>query len=503
MNKVGKRILFNTIYVYGRLIITTVLSLVSTRLILEILGVNDFGLYNVVGGIVSILNIFCTAMHTTTRRFINVEMGKEGGCINKIFNVSLKIHILLAFIFFVCAELLGLFYINNYLEIGANKLNDAQFVFQISLLVACVGLINVPYQSLIIAKEKFLAISIIDVSSKVILLLLIIILLGFGSNVNNLRLYSIFVCLVTFLSFIAYFVFCKVMFSKDIQLCRYKDRRLYKEILVFNTYIAMGASSYMARSQGAVIIINKFFGTIVNGAYAIASQVESYLILFVSNLSTASSPQITNYYSRGEKQKALDLVIKINKLSIFLMLFVSFVLQMELPFLLKLWLGNVPEYVLLFSKLTLLSALIRSFGEGIPPLIQASGKIKAFQISGVIFTLIDLPISILLFSFGYPSQFIIIVFCISSTLSRIVSIFLMYKILHFNIIYFLKKSYLPVLKVIPTLLLYLFLYKTMNIDSLTEHLLGLLITLVFTLIIIFFGGLDREERHSILNFIKK
>lgn len=503
MSKISKKILLNTIYVYGRLIITTILSLVSTRLVLEILGVNDFGLYNVVGGIVSILNIFCTAMHTTTRRFINVEMGKNGGCINKIFNVSLKIHILLALFFFVCAEFIGLFYINNYLEVEANKLSDAQFIFQISLFVACVGLINVPYQSLMIAKEKFLIISIIDILSKGTLLLLVYLLFNFKYEVNSLILYSISVCFVTLLSFIAYFLSCRVIFFEEIKIKKYKDRSLYKEILIFNTYIALGASSYMARTQGAVLIINKFFGTIVNGAYAIASQVESYLILFVSNLSTASSPQITNYYSSGEKDKALDLVININKLSIFLMLFVCFVIQIELPFLLKVWLGDVPEYVLLFTYLTLLSAFIRSFGEGIPPLIQASGKIKAFQISGIIFTLIDLPISVLLFCLGYPSQYIIIVFCISSILSRVVSIYLMYKILHFNIKYFIKTSYLPILKVIPSLLLYIVIYKSINIDTGVEHLFGLFITVVFTFIVIFFVGLTKEERYSIFNFIKK
>lgn len=503
MSKVSKKILFNTLYVYSRLIITTILSLMSTSLVLEILGVNDFGLYNVVGGIVSILNIFCTAMHTTTRRFINIEMGKEGGCINKIFNVSLKIHVLLALLFFVCAELIGLFYINNYLEVDANKLSDARFIYQISLFVACVGLINVPYQSLMIAKEKFLSISIIDIISKVTLLLLVCVLYSFKYEVNNLRLYSISVCFVTLLSFISYFIYCRVLFVEDIKLNRYKDRSLYKDILVFNTYIALGASSYMARTQGAVIIINKFFGTIVNGAYAIASQVESYLILFVSNLSTASAPQITNYYSCGEKDKALDLVININKLSIFLMLFVCFVIQVELSFLLKLWLGHVPEYVLLFTHLTLLSAFIRSFGEGIPPLIQASGKIKNFQISGIIFTLIDLPISIILFSLGYPSQFIIIVFCISSILSRVVSIILMYKILHFNIKYFIKKSYLPVIKVIPIFILYFIIYKTIYINSITEHIVGLLITVVFTFVVIFYGGLTKEDRCSLFNFINK
>ena len=503
MSKVSKKILFNTIYVYSRLIITTLLSLISTRLVLEILGVDDFGLYNVVGGIVSILNIFCTAMHTTTRRFINIEMGKNGGCINKIFNVSLKIHVLLALIFFVCAEFIGLFYINNYLEVGINKLADAQFIFQISLFVACLGLINVPYQSLMIANEKFLIISIIDIISKVTLLLLVCLLFSFKYEANTLRLYSICVCFVTLLSFLAYSASCRIMFLEDIKIKKYKDRSLYKEILVFNTYIALGASSYMARTQGAVVIINKFFGTIVNGAYAIASQVESYLILFVSNLSTASSPQITNYYSCGEKEKALDLVIKINKLSIFLMLLVCFVIQIELPFLLRIWLGEVPEYVLLFTNLTLLSAFIRSFGEGIPPLIQASGKIKAFQISGIIFTLIDLPISVLLFCLGYPPQFIIIVFCVSSILSRIVSIFLMYKILHFNIRYFIKTSYLPILKIIPLFVIYYIIYKTINIDSSVEHLFGLCITAIFAFVVIFFAGLSKEERHSIFNFMKK
>lgn len=502
MNNKGKQIAYNTFFVYGRLVITTLLGLFSTRLVIDILGINDYGIYNAVGGIVSILNIFCTAMHTTTRRYINVEMCKSDGCVNKVFNICLRIHLSLAFVFFCIAEILGFIYINEFLVIDINKVNDALFIYHVSLLVACIGLINVPYQSLIIAKERFFYMSLIDISAKILLFILLIILYHV-KDVNYLRLYSLSMCMTSAVSFLLYSLYCKKHFSKDIEINKYKDKYLYKEILIFNNYIALGAISYMTRTQGAIVIINNFFGTLINGVYAIASQIESYLILFVSNLSTAAGPQITNLYSSEKKQKALDLVITMNKMSILLMLFICYILNIELSFLLKLWLGDIQDYVLIFTRLTLLSAFIRSFGEGIPPLIQASGNIKPFQISSVIFTLLDLPISILLFCLGYPPQYIIIVFCISSLCSRIVSIFLLYKVLSFDVLYFLKKSYLPIIKVIPMFCIYHIIYHLFNIESILCHIVGLMITALCSVILIFIFGLIDEERYIIINYIKR
>lgn len=498
----GKKIAVNTIIVYIRLFIVTIIGLVSTRYALEMLGIGDYGLYNVVGGIVVVLNVFCTAMHTTTRRYINVEMGKLDGNVNRVFNICLRLHVRIAIIFFLLAEIVGSIYIYSYLNIAPDRLSDCMFIYNLSLIASCLGLINVPYQSTLVAHEDFLEIAVIDIISKVVLVVMIFALYIKGGEL--LRWYAIVVCFSTLLSIMLYTSRCYKKYKTDIQLKKYADNNLFREIIKFNSYTTMGAMSYMIRTQGANVVINFFFNTIVNGAYAIAYQIENYLMLFIGNLTTASAPQITKSYADGDTETSMNLVMRMNKLSVLLMLFVCFVSIVELPFLLGVWLGgsNVTEHMILFSTLTIVSAFIRSMGEGIPHLVQASGRIKWFQISSTIFTLLDLPFSIFLFAFGFPPQTIIIVFCISSILGRVVNVCLLYRILQFDVVRFLKISYFPIVKVFPFLFCYYVLYSKFEIVTTASHLFGLVVSVIFSAVVIFFIGFSMQERLSMVTVIR-
>ena len=197
-----KRIVKNTFFVYLRLFVVTVISLVSTRFVLQALGASDFGLYNIVGSIITMLNIVSVAMCTTTRRFLNVEMGKPNGNLNKIFNLCLAQHIVLAFILLIIAESLGLWYIHNYLNVSPDKINDAYYVFHISTIVACIGIVNVPYQSVIEAYEKFSTTAKVDIIIAIIKLLLILSLLIYEGN--KLRYYAIIMCVTSLCSFLLF-----------------------------------------------------------------------------------------------------------------------------------------------------------------------------------------------------------------------------------------------------------------------------------------------------------
>ena len=495
----SKRIAFNTIIVYFRLFIVTVIGLVSTRLVLKMLGVGDYGLYNVVGGIIVILNVFCTAMSTTTRRYINVEMGKSGGNVNKVFNICIKLHVLISIIFFILAEIIGLYYIYNFLNVETSRISDCVYIYNISLITSCLSLINVPYQSTLNAHERFFDTALIDIITNLTRIVLIYLLYIRGGAL--LRLYAIVMCATTILSLLLYYLRCYSKCRSDVN--NYKDNNLSKEILVFNNYTTLGAVSYMTRTQGANLVINFFFNTIINGAYAIAYQIESYLILLVSNLTVASAPQITQSYSAGDIRTSMNLVMKMNKLSILMMLLICFSVIIELPFLLEVWLGSVPDNVVLLSSLTIVSAFIRSLGEGIPPLIQASGKIKWFQLISSMFTLLDLPIAIVFFIFGFPPQTIIIVFCISSLANRVTNIYLLYRILKFDVPLFLRTSYLPVLKVLPFFVVYFIFYKRILLTTTTvAHVFGLLVSIAFASALTLFIGFDKYERKTVINMVK-
>ena len=501
-NNRGNRIIAkNAVYVYARLIITTVLNLLATRYALLALGQSDFGLFNVVGGIVTILNVFSTAMSTTARRFINVEMGLEDGNVNKVFNVCLKINYRLALLVFILAETIGMVYICFFLNVDQSKFFDSIVVFQLSIMVATLGVINVAYQSVIAAFERFSIVALIDVATHLLKLVLILLLFLFDDN--RLIYYAIIMCLITVVSFSMYSGYCKWKWPDVVARRTVNDKNLYKAIMNFNNYTALGASSYIARAQGSNMIINYFFGTLMNGAFSIAYMIENYMMMFVSNLTVSSAPQIAISYSAGDFDRSIYLTQKINRFSILFMLALVFLLLLELDYVLGLWLGIVPEGAIILCTWTLISAFTRSLGEGIPTLIQTIGKIKWFQIIGSVLELLALPISIVLFSLGSPAQAIVICYIIASLIYRIVCFVLLYRMTKFDVWHFIKDSYLPVLKVLLVLLPYYFLYKIYIKDIVVFGFLGLSLSLVVVFFLVLYLGLTAGERYFVINWMGK
>lgn len=495
------RLIFkNTIIIYLRMIIVTVVGLISSRFVLQALGVSDYGLYNIVAGLITMLNFISVAMSTTTRRYINIEMGKTDGNLNKVFNVSLLLHIGFALFIFIIAEAVGLWYINNVLNVEPNKLVDAKFIFHISTLVACIGIINVPFQSLIEAFEKFSYAAIIDIATTFLKLGFIIILLFYKGN--SLRLYAIFMCLVTLASFVLYSLVCQKNWHEVIKFKLYKNCPLYKEILIFNNYTALGAAASIGKFQGGNLLVNYFFGTIVNGAFAIAFQVDSYVYMFVNKLTLASNPQMAKNYAAGTLARSNSILEKNSKYSILIMSIFYFTLIVDLDYILNLWLGTVPEGALFLCFLTLTSAMVRSFSEGTNGYIQASGKIKWFQILSTITLLVSIPIAYLLFSLGYDAFWILICYIIMDLVYRVVSLFMMHKILHFDVVTYIKKAYLQPIICIFIMFAITYLLQTLSLNTFIQHLVLIVLTGIISMSCVFFIGLDKNERYMMCSVLK-
>ena len=495
----NQRIAKNIFYVYVRVVVTTILGLITTRFALSALGQSDFGLYSVVGGIVAVLNVLSTALSTTTRRYINIEMGLPQCNLNKVFNICMVIHIGLALFMLLLAESIGIIYINTFLNVSADRLSTSHVIFQISTLVSVISLINVPYQSLMAANEQFKTVAIIDILFRAIQLLLVIALLFY--NGNRLILYAMIMCVSTIMSLLCYSILCKQRWPTVIKWQIYKDKAFYKDVLIFNNYTALGAGSYLARSQGSNMIVNFFFGTIVNGAFSIAYMLENYTLMIVSNLSTAASPQITQNYSSGNINRSFYLSSKINRYSILFMMSIVFFLLVELEYILTLWLGTIPEGAIILCRLTLICAFVRALTEGIPPFLQATGKIKWFQIAGAVTDIIVLPIACLLFYWGYPSHYIIICYILFTFLYKILTIYLLFRIIHFDVKSFFVQSYLPSFIV---LLCYSLFYLSLGICKeyfYIHPLVVLFCTIIYSIIIIYLLGLTKGEKESLINII--
>ena len=497
----NRQIYKNTLIIYVRMLFVTFVGLFSSRFVLQALGASDYGLYNVVGGLIALFNILATAMSTTSRRFINVEMGKDDGNLNKVFNICLLLHIVFAVLLLIIAETFGNWYVHNYLNVVDGKQRDAMFVFQFSTIIACVGIINIPYQSLIEAYEQFGKSAVIDIVSTAIKFTLVIVLLFYPGNA--LRFYAVLTCVVSLLSFVLYHFVCYRSWADVIKPRYYRGTSLYKEMFVFNNYIALGAAASVGKSQGSNMIVNYFFGTITNAAFAIAYQVENYVYMFVNKLTMASNPQIAINYSSDNMDRVYYLVEKNSRFCILIMMLFFFPLISEIDFLLRVWLGNVPEETVLLCTLTLILGLITSFSEGTNGYIQASGKVKWFLLTNSLFTLFNLPMSIVLFKMGFDAFWILLCFISTSILARVNSLYLMKKILKFDIWHYIRNAYIPPMVIIVIMTCVTMIYRSIPINSSFLHLLGIFGVLILTGVLVCFVGLTKTERISLMKFLAK
>lgn len=494
----NKRIAINTIIIYIRMIMVALIGIVTTRYVLQALGVSDYGLYNVVGGIVSIMSFVCTAMITTTRRFVNIEMGKgNDGNLNKIFNVSLVLHIGFALLIYVIALSFGLCYIYKFLNVDSSKLSDAIFVFFISTTTSAFGIINVPFQALMTAYERFKQMAIIDFSTTFLKIPLVVLLVSYSGN--QLRFYAIGMCLIVLISLILYHFYCKYHFRDIIKWNFYRKEALYKEILLFNNYTAMGAFAYIGRSSGSTMVINYFFGTLVNGAYAVAVQIESQIQNLVGNLSTAANPQMTQSYGAGNFQRSFDLVCRISRFSSLFMIILTFSVFVELEMFLSIWLKDIPVGAVIFCQAMLFSLFFRSFGGSVDSLIQATGKVKWYQITQSIFLILGLPLAFILFSFGYPAEFIIYSFILCDIIRTIAMFVIVCNVSEFSFKEYAYSVYLPLIKIVLLLGIYYFLYRLIPLSGTIMHFMGFLLTFVFICIVCFIVGLTKTEKLMIVN----
>ena len=496
----NKRIAKNSLIVYFRLFVTTIIGLFTSRFVLKALGPSDYGLYGVVGGVIAFFAVISGAMSSTTIRFLNYEIGKPDGDSNKVFNICHVIHIAFAILIFILGETIGIFYINNYLNVAPGKESDAMFVFQVSLIVSCIGVINVPFQSVFIAMEKFLHIAVIDIVNTLLKFGLIILLLFYKGNA--LRLYAIIMSTTTLLSFIIYH-YLGFKYWSDI--VRWKvDKRLsdYKELIVYNNYNFLASLALLCRSQGSNMLINFFFGTIVNGAYGIARTVQSFVEVFTVNFDSASAPQITQNVSGGDMARASYLASKVCRMCQLLSLLIVFPLFVEMELLLHIWLGEVPEYTVQFCRVILITVLIASTGGGLLRLKDALGKIKWFMITYSFWFFITLPVGYLLFKLGYPPVTILILYIITDVVCRFSQLVLMKIIYRYDVISFCKESYTRPLLIAFLMAGYVLLYNQFTINSFLGHFIGLVITVLIGMAVVLFIGMPHSERKEVYRFIQ-
>lgn len=497
----NKLIAFNSIIIFIRLVVTTLIGLFTSRLVLDALGASDYGLYNVVGGIVTMLNVVNTAMTSATYRFVAFELGKKGGDVNKVYNVSFVIHACFALLIIIICLTLGEWYIDNYLNIDIGKEADAHFVFYISVFTTAISTLLIPCQGLITAYEKFNVVAIRDITFRILYYIAIWILLK--HNRNPLRMYAIISLFYNVLFYGSFFTYCRFRFKEETKPRIIKEKKTYKEMLSFSGWILFGTVSSVGKSTGSNIIINYFFGTVVNAAYAVAHTIDGFINTFARSLNNAAIPQITKSFSGGNEQRSITLTSYISKYTFILMLLVAYPVLLETDFLLGLWLKEVPVGAAVFSQFLVLAALIGTLGEGIPALVAATGKIRTFQVVFYTFNLVGLPIAFVAYRLGADQYAIVIIYCVIALLSTFLRLYILKVFYHFDILKIIRISYSKIAYITLPLIGYYCLYNPQWFSSFIGHLWGLLLSEFFIIVVILGLGLDENERQIVKGFISQ
>lgn len=399
----AKRIVVNAGFLYGKMVIRFVIALWSTRLILQALGITDFGIFNLVGGVIAMLYFLNAAMSASTQRFMSYFLGANDlKKIKDVFRTSVILHLIIGIIVVIALEIIGLFVFNGFLNIPPERIPAAKVVYHFMVVSTFFTINAVPYNAAIFSRENMLYESIVGVAESIAKLGIALYLID--STSDRLILYSFLIALLTILTRIANSVYCLYYYEEcRINLWGKIDFNLAGKMFSFAGWNLFGALCNVSRAQGLPIILNLFFGTIVNAAHGIATQVNGQLISFSSTLARALNPQIIKSEGGGNRERMLRLTVTTCKFSLFLLSFFALPFLVEMPYVLNLWLKEVPPYSVIFCRLLIIRSLISQLSRGLLIALQAVGKIKAYQAVVGTLIILNLPLAYLLIIWGFPA----------------------------------------------------------------------------------------------------
>lgn len=497
----NRRIVKNTMLLYVRQIFTLCLSLYTSRLTLQVLGASDFGIYAAVGGLTALLSVLTSSMSTSTQRFITFELGRHDyERLNRVFNTSVQIHTFLALILLLFAETIGVWFLYNHLTIPQERIQTAFWVFQISTFSCIFSLLNVPNMASIIAHEDmgtFALFSIVDAILKLISVALLFIITW-----DKLFVYALCLLLIQMLNQSASFIFCRVKYS-EIRFRFLVDKSLIRQMFGLAGWNVFSNVATMGFIQGVNILINMFFGPVMNAAYTVAMQAYSGLRSFCSSFQLASNPQIVKLYSSGEIEKMHQLLIVVCKMSFFLIFFLSLPFLINANYILSLWLVDVPEHSVSFFILLLIYAYFDVLVYPLGIAAQATGNVKCYNLFTSITTLAILPISYVGYLVGWIAESIYVVAIIMSLIGIPLRLYWLKRLVYLNSHSFIKQVIVKIFYIsVVAVCLPLFLHYLVE-ENMWTVAFNFIISFLSAGLSIFYLGLSDEERLQVNKGIKK
>ena len=498
----NKRIMKNTLVLYVRMFFIMAVTLYTSRVVLKVLGVEDFGIYNVVGGVVAMMGLLKGAMTSATVRFFTFELGRgDNEQLRKTFCISIMIYFLICFVFVVFAETVGLWFLDSQLTIPPERMVATRWVYQFTIILVATEMICQPYNAVIISHEEmtfYAYVSIIEVGLRLMAVYLLQII-----PLDHLAIYGFMMMIISIIVCMTYHYYCrKKYYECSFQI--YKDKSLFIRILTYSGWNLFGSASALVRGQGLNILLNIFFNPAVNAARGIAYQINGAISQFSNNFYTAVRPQITKYYAQNDLANMFKLIFRSSKLSFFLNLMLGIPLLIETPHIIDLWLGQVPEHVVIFSRLIIIISLVDAMAHPLMTSIHSTGHVSLYQSLVGSMNILNLPISYIFLKYGKPPVTVFYVSLTITTLSLFVRLIIVKRYIPtFPVYDYIMKvfgicmlvSFLSL--VVPSIIYFILPY------SLSRIVLVCLFSELFIFIIIYIIGLRNDERAFVIQILKK
>ncbi|EAQ47947.1 MATE family efflux transporter [Leeuwenhoekiella blandensis] len=499
----ANRVAANTLILYGRMLLTMGITLYSTRLVLNALGSTDYGIYNLVAGIVLMLSFLNTAMATSSQRYLSFHQGRKDLQKQKeVFTNSFFLHIVIGAIIVIGLEVAGMFLFDGFLNIPADRIDSARIIYHYMAVTVFFTVITVPFNGLLIAHENMLWVAFVNIVETLLKLGIALFLYTLSSD--RLVVYGILTASIVVVSFGLYSVFCFKKYPE----CTFKgvmkpETGFVKELAGFAGWNLFGALCGMGRNQGLALILNLFFGTVVNAAYGIANQVGSQLQFFSRTMLRALNPQIMKSEGAGDRERMLRLSMMASKFGFFLLSFFAIPIIFEMEAILKFWLKEVPPYTVVFCQLILIGALANQLTIGVQSALQAYGDIKLYQIVVGSVILLNLPLAYLLLKTGdFEPQTVLMTYAFIELFACVLRLCIAKIKLSFSYMIYLRevllKLFIPLLAVV---VCNFFLVRFIHFEY--RFILTAILSSVIYSLIFYYAGLNQKEKHLVSAFYLK
>ena len=496
-----KRVLKNTLMLYIRYILVMFVSLFTVRIVFSALGAYNYGVYNVVAGIVLLCGFLSGVMAAASQRYFSFDLGQNNlDKLSKTFSTTLLIYFILILIVFVLAQTIGLWWVNNKLIIEQERMFAANIIYQTAIISFLITLLSTPYKALITAHEDmkvYAYVGLLEVFLKFALAYILYIFMG-----DKLIIYGILMLAVSIIIFMTYYFYCAFKYTES-KYHFYWDKKLFWEIVSYSSWNLFGNISTIIKNQGITIMFNMFYGPLLNAAQNIAIQIRGAINSFANNFSTALKPQITKTYAAKEYKEMFTLVNIGSKITYFLLLIIIVPIFYNLDYLISLWLKEVPQWTVVLSKLTLLEVLFESISYPMATANQATGKIALYQTVIGCCVLMNLPIDYILLKIGRPPYEVYIVGCIIMLMLSFIRFVFLKRIEGFALKPFFKNVIWPLFLTSIVLFCISYLVK-LNINfSFIGACLDISVKFIISLFFIFLLGFTKAEKKKILNLIQQ